>query len=107
MSNHIITITSAAQDLRADKADLAAEPGDTIELINNADLAVQVKFCLVDSLDRVIECPAELGPLAAGQTHTGLVMPNTSTGIFINAIHVIAGDSWPKIMVRPINSTAR
>ncbi len=107
MSNHVITITNADNDLQSDLSEIAAEFGDTIELVNNSALAVKLKFCLVDSDDRVIECPSELGPLAAHATHANLAIPRTDAGPAINAMHVIAGDSWPKIMVRPINSTSR
>ncbi len=107
MSNHVITVTNADHELRADTSEITAEFGDTIELVNNSSLKVKVKFCLVDSNDRVIECPSELGPLAAQETHSDLPLPRTSAGPAINAIHVVAGDSWPKITVRPINSTSR
>ena len=107
MSNHVITITNADNDLRSDTSEIAAEFGDTVELINNSSLEVQVKFCLVDSNDQVIECPSEHGALAAQTTHANLAIPRTNAGPAINAIHVVAGDSWPKIMVRPINSTSR
>ncbi|MGB1274599.1 MAG: hypothetical protein ACPG77_02525, partial [Nannocystaceae bacterium] len=105
MQKHIITLTNDHLNLISDKLAVDVSAGDTVELVNNSSLDVVVKFCEVASDDSVVECPSRLGPLAAGETHSGLAIPQTSKGALVNAIHVVAGQSWPKIMVRPIRST--
>ncbi|GEM_PF-3974096 len=105
MNNHIITITEIDNDLIADKSEIEACPGDTVELVNHARVAIALKFCEVDSNGRTIECPAEHGPLAAGRSHPGLVMPNTTRGTLINSIDIFEGNRWPKITVKRGNCT--
>jgi len=105
MQKHIITVTNDHLNLISDTLAVDVSPGDTVELANNSSLEVVIKFCEEGSDGAVLECPSEVGPLAARQTHSGFTIPQTSKGTLVNAIHVVAGQSWPKIMVRPINST--
>ncbi len=105
MRNHSITVINVGTELQTTTREIEASTGDIVDLINNSSLPVTLKFCLVDSADTVLECPAEHGPLAPGQTHIGFEFPATSSGRPVNAIHAVAGDSWPKISVRRPNST--
>ncbi len=105
MSSHSITVTDLQDGIQTTVAELTASPGDTLDLINHASQAVTLKFCQVDANDRVLECPAAYEALAPGKAHTGFVFPQTSSGEAINALHVVAGDTWPRISVKRPPST--